>query len=238
MEYTILAADDEKELLDALELYLASENIRFLKAGDGLEAIALFRAQEVHLLLLDIMMPGLDGFGVLREIRKTSHVPAIMLSARDQDHDKILGLELGADDYIAKPFNPLEVVARVKAQLRRSYNYYVPETIATQTPPLEMHGLVLDRQEGRLTKEDREILLTSTEMKILHLLMQHPGRIFTKQQIYESVWDDYYTGSDSAILVHISNLRSKIETDPRQPRILKNIKGLGYKIERPDSYEA
>lgn len=234
MEYTVLAADDEKELLDVLELYLHKENIQLIKAENGQQALEEFKKQTVHLVLLDVMMPEKDGFSVLREIRKTSHIPAIMLTARSEDYNKILGLELGADDYITKPFNPLEVVARINAQLRRNYHYEQQECAGKEAreKPLALHGLELLMQEGRLTKNGADVVLTSTELKILHLLMSHPGRVFTKQQIYENVWEEYYMESDGSILVHISNLRNKIEDEPKQPRILKTIKGLGYKVER------
>ena len=239
MDYTVLAADDEKELLDVLELYFQKENIRMIKAVDGQTALDLFKANTVHLVLLDVMMPNKDGFAVLREIRKTSHVPAIMITARSEDYDKILGLELGADDYITKPFNPLEVVARIKAQLRRNYRYETVEAVGLtpEANPLKVGELVLLLQEGSLTKNGEVIILTSTELKILHLLMSQPGRVFTKQQIYESVWEEYYMESDSSVLVHISNLRNKIENNPKKPEILKTIKGLGYKVERQKQNE-
>lgn len=229
MEYKILAADDEIELLDALELYLSKENITLIKAKDGLEAMNLFYSEEVHLLLLDIMMPKIDGFSVLRRIREKSKVPAIMITARGEDYDKILGLELGADDYISKPFNPLEVVARIKAQLRRNYDY---NEYSNKKEILNLFDLELNMEEGTLKKSNILIPLTSTEIKILYLLMKSPGRIFTKGQIFENVWEDAFVGDDNTIMVHISNLRNKIEADPKHPKILKTIKGLGYKLEK------
>lgn len=231
MTYTILAADDEIEMLDALELYMTKEGFSFIKALDGMEAAAVFQKQTVHLLLLDIMMPKLDGFAVLKKIRETSAVPAIMVSARDADYDKILGLELSADDYITKPYNPLEVVARVKALLRRYYDYAPAEIEAAQTV-LTHKNLVLHVDEGVLLKEGQEITLTSTEFKMLKLFMAHPGRIFTRQQIYEAVWEEAYYGDDNTVSVHLSNLRNKIENNPKKPAILKTIKGLGYKMEK------
>ena len=231
MPYTVLAADDEQELLEVLELYLAKDDIKMLKAGSGTDALALFRSQPVHLVLLDIMMPGMDGYAVLREIRTESNLPAIMLSAKDTDNDKILGLELGADDYITKPFNPMEVAARVKAQLRRSYRFAAAGE-PDAPPELALFDLVLNQNEGTLTKRGQPVALTSTEYRILCLLMAHPGRIFTKKLIYETVWQDYYVEDDSSLLVHLSNLRNKIEEDPKLPRILKTVKGLGYKVER------
>lgn len=228
MEYKVLAADDETELLDALELYTERENIRLIKADNGLTALELFGSEKPHLVLLDIMMPGLDGFAVLRRIRAQSKVPAIMITARGQDYDKILGLELGADDYITKPYNPLEVVARIKAQLRRNYDY------REDAVEMELHcfDLTLSRSEGVVKKSGRPVELTKTEFLILELLMQNKGRIFTKQQIFDYAWDDGYIADDNTVMVHISNLRSKIEDNPRSPKLLKTIKGLGYKLEK------
>lgn len=228
MGYKVLAADDETELLDALELYTEREGIRLIKADNGITALELFGSEKPHLVLLDIMMPGLDGFAVLRRIREQSKVPAIMITARGQDYDKILGLELGADDYITKPYNPLEVVARIKAQLRRNYDYRedIGET------ELRCFDLILSRSEGVVKKNGRPVELTKTEFLILELLMQNKGRIFTKQQIFDYAWDDGYIADDNTVMVHISNLRSKIEDNPRSPKLLKTIKGLGYKLEK------
>ena len=228
MDYTILAADDEIELLDTLELYLNRENIRLLKADNGRRALELFEKEDPHLLLLDIMMPEMDGFTVLKKIRETSKVPAIMLTAKGEDYDKILGLELGADDYITKPYNPMEVVARVKAQLRRSYDYHM----SAASEILEGHGICLNKTEGTVMKDRTLIELTKTEYRILELLMQRPGQIFTKQQIFDYAWDEEYVADDSTIMVHISNLRAKIETDPKNPTLIRTIKGLGYKFEK------
>lgn len=230
MGYTILAADDEVELLDVLELYLEREKIEIRKAKDGIEAMDIFRSEEIHLALLDIMMPGLDGFAVLRKIRETSKIPAIMLTAKSEDYDKILGLELGADDYITKPYNPLEVVARVKAQLRRNYAY--TEDKGRQTDILQVKELVLKPKEGIVTQGGQEIELTSTEFKILNVFMEQPGRIFTKRQIFEQVWEEAYAGDDNTVMVHISNLRNKLERHSLGETVIKTVKGLGYKIER------
>lgn len=230
MEYKILAADDEIELLDVLELYLNREKIGIRKAKDGIEAMEIFRKEEVHLALLDIMMPGLDGFTVLRKIRETSKIPAIMLTAKSQDYDKILGLELGADDYITKPYNPLEVVARIKAQLRRNYDYR--EEAPREEEVLHAHGITLHPEEGIARVDDVEIELTSTEFKILRLLMEQPGRIYTKQQIFERVWEETYSGDDNTVMVHISNLRGKLEQTGQLASQIKTIKGLGYKMEK------
>ena len=230
MEYKVLAADDETELLDALELYTERENIRLIKADNGITALELFRKEKPHLVLLDIMMPGLDGFAVLKKIRAESNVPAIMLTARGEDYDKILGLELGADDYITKPYNPMVVVARIKAQLRRNYDYR--DNTAAESAEIRCRDIVMNRREGVVTKGGKSVELTKTEYLILELLLLNKGRIFTKQQIFDYAWDSGYIADDNTVMVHISNLRSKIEDDPKAPKILKTIKGLGYKVEK------
>ncbi|MFV0362645.1 MAG: response regulator transcription factor [Suipraeoptans sp.] len=228
MTYKVLAADDELELLDALELFFNKENIEIIKAKSGKEAIRLFAASGPHLVLLDIMMPEMDGYEVLKKIRETSNIPAILLTAKSQDYDKILGLELGADDYITKPYNPMEVVARVKAQLRRFYAYGSD----VKTSEITICDLVLKLDEGVVEKNGQLIQLTGTEFHILELLMKNPGRIYTKQQIFNYAWEDSYMGDDNTVMVHISNIRSKIENDPKEPKMLKTIKGLGYKFDK------
>lgn len=230
MEYKVLAADDEVELLDALELYTERENIKLIKADDGAKALELFKKEQPHLVMLDIMMPVMDGFSVLKKIREESKVPAIMLTARGEDYDKILGLELGADDYITKPYNPMVVVARIKAQLRRNYAYKEEE--GTSDTLMKCFDLLLNKMEGTVEKDGRRIELTKKEFLILELLMRNQGRIFTKQQIFDYVWDEDYVADDNTVMVHISNLRAKIEENPKEPKILKTIKGLGYKIEK------
>lgn len=230
MEYKVLAADDETELLDALELYTERENIKLIKTDNGITALELFRSEKPHLIMLDIMMPGLDGFAVLKKIRDESKIPAIMLTARGEDYDKILGLELGADDYITKPYNPMVVVARIKAQLRRNYDY--KDNNATESKEIKCFDIALNKDEGIVTKRGKLIELTKTEFLILELLMQNRGRIFTKQQIFDYAWDSSYIADDNTVMVHISNLRAKIEDNPKTPKILKTIKGLGYKIEK------
>lgn len=231
MEYRILAADDEIELLDVLELFLQKEKLKLIKARDGAEAYSCFKSSHPHLVLLDIMMPKMDGFAVLQQIRLESKIPAIMLTARDQDYDKILGLDLGADDYITKPYNPIEVTARIKAQLRRSYDYDAGGS-DNDVSEIRHSNLVLRPKEGALYKNGLVISLTGTELRILELLMRNPGRIFTKQQIFDFAWKEEFLGDDNTIMVHVSNLRSKLEDDPKQPRLLKTVKGLGYKFEK------
>lgn len=227
MEYTVLGADDEIELLDSLELFLSKEGIRFFKVDNGLSALEQFKEKKPHMLLLDVMMPGLDGFSVLKKIRETSHVPVIMLTARNEDYDKILGLELGADDYVSKPFNPMEVVARIKAQLRRNYDYH--EQVAST---YSAFGIELNTDARSVSRNGVSIALTGTEYKILELLMPHPGHIFTKQQITEYVWENNYAADDSTVMVHISNLRNKLKKADDDTVMIKAVKGLGYKFEK------
>lgn len=227
--FVVLAADDEVELLDTLELFMGKENMQLIKAADGVTVLELFETYQPDIVLLDVMMPGIDGFAVLRKIREKSRIPALMMTARTEDYDKILGLELGADDYITKPYNPLEVMARVKAQLRRCYDY---QEAKEETEVLCAFNLELNPAECQVWKGGKEISLTKTEFKILELLMKTPGRIYTKQQIFDYSWEDTYMGDDSSIMVHISNLRNKIEDEPKKPKLIKTIKGLGYKFEK------
>ena len=227
MTYKILVADDEEELLAVLELYTAKENLMLIKAYDGNQAWELFLEESPHLVVLDVMMPGMDGFTVLQKIRKISKVPAIMLTARSEDYDKILGLELGADDYIAKPYNPMEVIARMKAQIRRNYDYQ-----ETRTEIYKQFDLELYVEEGIVKRQGETIELTKTEFLILKLLMEKPGRIYTKQQIYDYAWGEEFIADDNTLMVHISNLRAKIEENPRTLMMLKTVKGLGYKFEK------
>ncbi|WP_019910345.1 response regulator transcription factor [Paenibacillus sp. HW567] len=230
--YTILIADDESEIVELLQLYLEKE-YNILQAHNGTEALKLMQSHEVDLAILDIMMPGMDGLQLLKKIRETHHFPVLFLSAKSQYHDKILGLELGADDYISKPFNPLEIVARAGAMLRRVHHFdaqAVPEKKADQ---IVLGRLTLDRSGCLVYLSGQPVTLTSTEYKILELLMEQPGRVFTRKKIYEAVWEDFYVYEDNSIMVHISNIRDKIERDSKKPEYLKTIRGLGYKIEAP-----
>ncbi len=230
MKYTVLAADDEAELLDALELYFDKEGIELVKAYDGIGALKAFREREVHLLLLDVMMPGMDGFAVLKKIRESSKVPAIMLTAKDQDFDKILGLELGADDYITKPYNPLEVLARVKAQLRRSYDYHGSES--QKKNAITNGKITLYEDEARAEVAGEPLELTSIEYKMLQMFVKNPGKIYTKKQIFEHAWGEEAIVDESAVvMVHISNLRNKLRAAGAEDYI-KTVKGLGYRMER------
>lgn len=228
MQYTVLGADDEVEILDSLELFLNKEGIGLIKADNGLSALESFKSENPHMVLLDVMMPGMDGFTVLRKIREKSHVPAIMITAKSEDYDKILGLELGADDYITKPFNPMEAVARIKAQLRRNYDYH--EEASNKV--YRAFGIELDVDAKSVKRDGEPVQLTGTEYKILELLMPSAGRIYTKQQIFEYAWEGDYIADDSTIMVHISNLRNKLKRPDDDTVIINTVKGLGYKFEK------
>ena len=223
MKPVILIAEDDRDIRDLLRLYLEGEGYRVLEAENGAQALILAREQTPDMAILDVMMPEMNGFELTRALRRYSEIPILILSARSQDNDKILGLNLGADDYIAKPFNPVEIVARVKAQLRRA--------LRTGSDVLTVGDLTLDTASFQLTKGGKQILLTPMEYKILALLMRSPGRIFTKVQLYEGAVGPYFEGDDNTMMVHISKLREKIEEDPRNPRRIVTVRGLGYKFE-------
>ena len=230
-KYRILIAEDDHDIVDLLELYLENAGYEVLTAENGLLAWQSLQQDAVDLIIMDIMMPEMDGYQLIRQVRESMNVPVIILSAKTDDSDKILGLDLGADDYIAKPFNPLEVAARVRSNIRRFYhlNEHSP---AAEAKNLEVGELRMNLESMTLRKGAREILLTPTEFKILRLLMQHPGKVFTKLQIYESINGEYFESDDNTIMVHISKIREKIEDEPRNPVYLKTIRGLGYKIEK------
>jgi len=230
MNGKILVCDDEKEILEILELYLEKEGYEIIKARDGLDGIEKLRQnKDFDLAILDIMMPGADGYKVVKEIRKLYTMPIIMLSAKNQDTDKILGLDLGADDYITKPFNPLEVVARVNAQIRRSNSLLSDEE---KEKVISIGEIELDSYNVRVLVKGEEIELTSIEYGILKYLMENSGRILTKNQIFEAVWNEEFLSGDNTIMVHISRLREKIEADSRNSVYLKTVRGLGYKFEK------
>ncbi len=224
MKPVILIAEDDRDIRDLLRLYLEGEGYRVLEAENGAQALILAREQAPDMAILDVMMPEMNGFELTRALRRYSEIPILILSARSQDNDKILGLNLGADDYIAKPFNPVEIVARVKAQLRRA--------LRTGSDVLTVGDLTLDTASFQLTKGGKQILLTPMEYKILALLMRSPGRIFTKVQLYEGAVGPYFEGDDNTMMVHISKLREKIEDDPKLPRHIITVRGLGYKLEK------
>ncbi len=224
----ILIAEDEQDIRDLIGLHLVKEGFKVIKAEDGLKAIEILKNNPVDLAILDVMMPNLDGFSVIKKLREFSEIPVIFLTARAEDTDKILGLGLGADDYITKPFNPIELIARIQAQLRRYYKYTSGKTKDT----VVVGDLSLDRESCCIYKNDKKIDLNAKEYKIMELLMDNPGKVYTKKQLYELVWLDSYYGDDNTIMVHISHIRDKIEDNPRNPKYLKTIRGIGYKLEK------
>ena len=232
MGYRILIADDEAEIRDLLRLYLEKDGYEVLEAADGLETMERVKRENPDLLLLDIMMPGLDGYRVLRNIRETNNIPVIMLSAKGTNTDKILGLDLGADDYITKPFEPLEAVARVNSNIRRFYSLGAGADLHKKVKELRTGDLCLDSEACLVYRGDEVIELTSIEFKILQLFMEEPGKVFTKQQIYERAWGDEYMASDNSVMVGISKLRTKLEHNGKE--YIKTIRGLGYRMEKDE----
>lgn len=230
MEFNVLLAEDDEDIVKLLRLYLENEGFDVIWAKDGVEACEIFDKEKINIALVDIMMPRMNGYELTKYIRAKSNVPIIILSAAQLDSDKILGLNLGADDYMVKPFNPLELIARINAHLRR---FYKLGNMQEKTDGKLRNGeLCLDTETLTLEKNGTPVNLTATEFKILALLMKSPGRVFTKMQIYEEVNGDYYSTDDNTMMVHISNLRDKIENDPKNPRYIKTVRGLGYKIEK------
>ncbi|ARC83830.1 hypothetical protein U732_328 [Clostridium argentinense CDC 2741] len=230
MAYKILIADDDDDILEILELYLEKDGFEVVKAINGQRAWKIVEKGKIDMAIIDVMMPIIDGFKLIKKIRGEHNIPVIILSAKNQDTDKILGLGLGADDYVVKPFNPLEVVARVEAQLRRFYNLNSDSKNVRKI--IKIGEIELDIFSNTLKKRDNEVILTSVEYKIIKLLMENAGRVFTKKEIFETVWEDYFMGDDNTIMVHMSNLREKIEDDSRKPIYLKTVRGLGYKFEK------
>ncbi|WP_409069933.1 response regulator transcription factor [Clostridium sp. FAM 1755] len=230
--YNVLVVDDEKEIRDAIEIYLRSiENINIIKAADGLDALDILENNEIHVIILDIMMPRLDGIRTCMKIRERNNIPIIMLSAKNEDTDKILGLNIGADDYIAKPFNPLELVARVNSQLRRYTNLgKFPKT--SDDDEISIDQLVINKTSHVVTVDGKKVRLTPIEYDILLLLATNPGRVFSSSQIYEYVWNEPSFRTENTVAVHIRRLRKKIEINPKEPKYIKVIWGVGYKIDK------
>ncbi|WP_195429243.1 response regulator transcription factor [Clostridium sp. D46t1_190503_E9] len=229
-KYNVLVVDDEKEITDAIEIYLKNKDINVIKAYDGLDALNIINNKEIHLVIMDLMMPKMDGMRATMNIREDKNIPIIILSAKSQDTDKILGLNIGADDYITKPFNPLELIARVKSQLRRYVDLgnYVKE----RNSDILTYGIIkLDKNRKSIEVDGKEIKITKTEYKILDLLLSNPGRVFSSAEIYERVWEEPCFSTDT-VMVHIRRIREKIEIDPKKPRYLKVIWGVGYKFEK------
>lgn len=229
--YTILLAEDDKDILSLLKLYFESSGYRLLTAHDGEQAWNLVQSEKIDLAVLDVMMPKMDGFALTQKIRESHNMPILLLTAKIADTDKILGLNLGADDYMTKPFNPLEVVARVGANLRRFYDLNTTPISEKEPTIFPLGELELDTEKLLLKKNGTEIVITPNEYKLLAFMMKSPGRVYTKSQLCEAVNGEYYDNYENAIMVHISHLREKIEDDPRNPRYIKNVRGLGYKIE-------
>lgn len=227
MAYTVLVADDEAEIRQLLRLYLEKDGYRVLEAEDGIRATALLQKEEIDLVLLDIMMPGLDGYQVLRKLRKESNIPVMILSAKGADEDKILGLDLGADDYLSKPFNPLEAMARINSNIRRFYSLGAKGSAIKE---LRVRDLKLDTDSCMVYRGDTPIELTSVEYKLLRLFMENPGKVFTKQQLYEEGWGEEFVVADNNIMVCISKLRAKLSEDGNA--YIKTIRGLGYRMEK------
>ncbi len=227
--YNILICDDEKDIVNALKIYLNDASYTLFEAYNGKEALQVAGEQELHLVLMDIMMPEMDGIEAMVKIRETSNVPVILLTAKSEDADKVLGLTVGADDYITKPFNPIEVSARVKSQLRRYMQLGAGNQYADI---LKCGGIELDDKEKRVLLDGEEVSLTPTEYDILKLLMQHPGQVFSPRTIYQKIWNDLPYGSENTVAVHIRHLREKLEINPAEPRYLKVVWGQGYKMEK------
>lgn len=228
-KFNVLVEDDEKEIRDAIDIYLRGEGINVIKAGDGFEALEILDKEDIHLVVLDIMMPKLDGMRTCLKIRESRNIPIILLSAKSEDSDKILGLNIGADDYVTKPFNHLELVARVKSQLRR-YDY--PLNRENTQDLIVIKDLTIDTVNKQVSLRGENIKLTATEYKILTLLASHPGRIFSIKEIYERVWEEPFYKSENTVTVHIRRMREKIEINSKEPEYIKVVWGLGYKIDK------
>lgn len=232
---TILVCDDDREIVEAIEIYLQQEGYHILKAYDGEEALEILKENEVHLLIMDVMMPRLDGIRATLKIREESSIPIIILSAKTEDADKILGLNIGADDYVEKPFNPLELVARVNSQIRRFTK------LGNVAEEEQQHvycagGLMMNDDLKEVTVDDNPVKLTPIEYNILLLLVKNQGKVFSINQIYESIWNEEAIGADNTVAVHIRHIREKIEINPKEPRYLKVVCGVGYKIEKDLSH--
>ena len=226
--YTVLICDDEQDIRNALRIYLTAEGYDVLEAANGAQALEMLERNQVHLVLMDVMMPGMDGMTATARLRESSNVPVILITAKSEDNDKILGLTVGADDYVTKPFNPLEVLARVRAQLRR---YARLGGMSVKNSDLSCGGIVMDDDAKQVTLNGEEISLTPTEYDILRLLLQNPGKVFSSREIYALVWKDDPLSAEGTVPVHIRHLREKVEIDPANPRLLKVVWGKGYKLE-------
>ena len=228
---TILVCDDDKQIVEAIDIYLSGEGFKVIKAYAGTEALELLKENTVNLMIVDVMMPGLDGIRTTRKVRETSSIPIIILSAKSEDADKILGLNIGADDYMTKPFNPLELVARVKSQLRR-YTQLGNMNVQEDSPIFRCGGLEINDENKEVTVDGEVVKLTPIEYNILLLLVKNAGKVFSINEIYEKIWNEEAIGADNTVAVHIRRIREKIEIDPKNPRYLKVVWGVGYKVEK------
>lgn len=227
--FNVLVVDDDRDIRDGIEIYLKNEGISVIKAADGLEALEKLHENTVHLIILDVMMPRMDGISTTFKIREEKNIPIIMLSAKSEDSDKVLGLQIGADDYVTKPFNPLELIARVKSQLRRYVTLGTFEGVKRQ---IDLHGLTLDEEAKQVAINGEAVKLTPIEYRIVELLMKNAGRVFSINEIYELVWNEPGFNAENTVAVHIRKIREKIEIDPKNPRYLKVVWGIGYKMEK------
>ena len=232
-ETSILVVDDEQEIADLVEIYLVSDGYKVFKASNAQDGLDILNKEDIHLCLLDIMMPGMNGLEMCKKIRETNNIPIIMLSAKSTDLDKILGLGTGADDYVVKPFNPLELTARVKSQLRRytqlNPNSNVHETVKNE---ISIRGLTINKDNHKVTVYDEEVKLTPIEFDILYLLASNPGKVFSTDEIFEKVWNEKVYEANNTVMVHIRRLRGKMKEDERQDKIITTVWGVGYKIEK------
>ncbi len=229
--YNVLVCDDEKDIVAALKIYLTAEGYQVYEAFNGKEALEVLSREEIHLVLMDIMMPVMDGITAMVKLRENSNVPVIMLTAKSEDTDKVLGLNIGADDYVTKPFNPVEVQARVKSQLRR-YMQLGGGIVSRESELLSVGGIELDDRTKEVTLDGEKVALTPTEYDILKLLMENIGKVYSPSQIYSAVWNDSPFGTENTVAVHIRHLREKLEYNPAEPRYLKSVWGRGYKLEQ------
>lgn len=225
----ILVCDDDREIVEAVAIYLENENYKVFKAYDGLQALDIVEEQSIHLILMDVMMPGLDGLRATMKIRENKNIPVIIFSAKSEDTDKIMGLNMGADDYITKPFNPLELIARVKSQLRR---YTTLGSMEKKENVFETGGLAIDDESKIVTVDGEEVKLTPVQYKILKFLTKNKGRVYSIDQIYGNVWGETPINAENTVSVHIRKIREKIEINPKEPKYLKVVWGIGYKVEK------
>lgn len=230
---TILLVDDEREIVNLLGIYFCNEGYRLLKAFDGLEALEYLKEEQVDLIIMDVMMPNMDGIAACMKIREELNMPIIMLSAKNSDMDKIAGLSIGADDYVGKPFNPLELVARAKSQLRRYHKFNKDAPLRKNDHELVFDDLLIDILKHEVSVDGLKVRLTPREFSILELLARHQGQVLSMEQIYRNIWNEPFLDGGSTVMVHIRNLREKIEVDPKQPRYIQTVWGVGYKLDGP-----